>query len=377
MQLDTRLTPQKLFARSREVGINLNYWYPAEWADQLKPGQLKKIVLWQKAILIFRGQDGRVRAMDNQCLHKGVELHRGEVKNNQIVCPYHGWEFDGHGQCTAIPYFADAPILEQKRINTYPVIEKYNLIWIFPGDPDLATECSPPEVPEAEDPDWLIVEIPAHFKVHFSIVNENPLDVFHSYLHRDLPNWYAPVLKQLHRDEDSVQAAYEVRFKNGWLSRFLGLTDSKEPEIIRTIDVGYHYPHCRNTMAGKSNYYFMRCPVGPNETRSFGLMCLKLRLPDRLWKLVRKPLSRILWRFMVKPFLDQDIDVMESEQRVYQRNPQRKYMEINPVIAAAQRLTVNKYDLWAESAGSSRAVDSARASEPTGSQVASKQDVAG
>ena len=45
----------------------------------------------------------------------------------------------------------------------------------------------------------------------------------------------------------------------------------------------------------------------------------------------------------LRAFLDQDIEVMESEQRNFHHNPQRRYVEINPVIAAAQRLTVKQF----------------------------------
>ena len=281
--------------------------------------------------------------MHDACLHKGVALHKGEVDGNCLVCPYHGWRFDGAGCVRSIPYATSDLTLPTARVRSYPVREHYNLIWVFPGDPDEAHDRPLPEVPEFDDPDWLIVQIPARFKVHFSVVNENPLDIFHGHLHRDLQGWYDPVLIDLERDEGRVVAAYEVTFRNGWLPRLLGLTESREPEVKRRIIVGYHYPHCRNSMPGVSNYYFMRQPVGPSETRSFALLCLKIRLPAWLVRRIRRPLSAVLWRFLVKPFLDQDIEVMESEQARFLSEPDRRYVEINPVIAAAQRLTVEQY----------------------------------
>jgi hypothetical protein len=35
-------------------------------------------------------------------------------------------------------------------------------------------------------------------------------------------------------------------------------------------------------------------------------------------------------------FLQQDVEMMESEQRTYLANPQRRYVEINPAIIALQ-----------------------------------------
>ena len=352
MQPDTiALKPQTLNSRARTVGVNLNYWFPVGWGDRLKPGQVQQQIIWQQQIAVYRGADGVVRAMDNRCLHKGVSLHKGEVIGNELVCPYHGWRFRDTGHCVDIPYLKDPKKLPKQALRTYPVQERYNLIWIFPGNKDLSKSVDIPEVPEYHDPNWLIVEIPADFKVHFSVVNENPLDVFHGHLHRDLQGWYAPVLVDLKKDSQSLQAGYEVTYKNGWLPRLLGLTHSKEPEIQCRIDVGYHYPHCRNQLQGKSSYYFMRQPEGPESTRSYALLCLKIRLPGWLVKCMRKPLSRILSRFLVKPFLDQDIEVMESEQMNFCRDPHRRQVEINPVIVAAQALTVKQYDSYLESEG--------------------------
>lgn len=346
MKQDTELKPQKLFNQVRTLGINPNHWYPVGWADQLKPGQLKKVTLWLQDMVVMRSQAGGLSVLENACLHKGVELHLGEVKGNCVVCPYHGWEFDQQGQCTRIPYARENSGLPRKKIRRFPVQEKYNIIWVFPGDAELADSTPLPDIPEYDDPDWLTIEVPATFQVHYSLVNENPLDVFHGHLHKDLQGWYDPVLKTLERDDNHVHASYDVTFKNGWLPRFLGITESKEKEVLKTIEVGYYYPHCRNTLPGTSNYYFMRSPAGPDRTNSFSIMCLKVRLPGWLVRMIRKPLSRIISRFVVKPFLIQDIEVMESEQRNYLLNPDRRYVEINPVIAAAQRLTLTQYQAY-------------------------------
>ncbi len=43
-------------------------------------------------------------------------------------------------------------------------------------------------------------------------------------------------------------------------------------------------------------------------------------------------------------FLAQDIEMMESEQRTYLANPQRRYVEINPAIIAIERLIIRQYE---------------------------------
>jgi hypothetical protein len=52
--------------------------------------------------------------------------------------------------------------------------------------------------------------------------------------------------------------------------------------------------------------------------------------------------------FLLK-FLAQDIKMVESEQQSYLANPDRRYVEINPVIIAAQRLIVWQYKEFIQS----------------------------
>jgi hypothetical protein len=48
-------------------------------------------------------------------------------------------------------------------------------------------------------------------------------------------------------------------------------------------------------------------------------------------------------------FLRQDIDMIESEQVNYLKNPQRRYVEVNPAIVALQRLIVRQYERYYQS----------------------------
>ena len=50
----------------------------------------------------------------------------------------------------------------------------------------------------------------------------------------------------------------------------------------------------------------------------------------------------------MKSFLDQDTEMIESEQRTYQANPRRRYVEINPAIIALQRVIVGQYEKFVQ-----------------------------
>jgi phenylpropionate dioxygenase-like ring-hydroxylating dioxygenase large terminal subunit len=198
-------------------------------------------------------------------------------------------------------------------------------------------------MPEFQHPDWLMVPVTARMGAHFSICNENSMDVFHGFLHQNLQGWFDPVLKSLRETEGTVSAEYDVSYK-GRMAKFLGLSDRADQVTTRTISVQYRYPHYYSFLEGVSTLYLMRVPVGPTESRSFALFFLKIRLPKWLRKQFEPLLQRVLERFVFMRFLNQDIEMMESEQRTYLADPQRRYVEINPAILAIQRLIIRQYE---------------------------------
>ncbi len=348
MELATTLKGQTIQNRVREIGINPNYWYPVAWADSLKVGQVTPVTLWQQSIALYRDDQGQVHALENACPHKGIELHRGEVLGDRLVCPYHGWEFNSAGECVNIPYFPPEQKLPCASARSYPTDEKYGIVWVFPGDSTLATLRQIPEVPEYSDPNSLVIPITGMFNSHFSISNENTMDVFHGYLHKNLQGWFDPFLLSLKQTDSTVDAEYRVSYR-GFLSKLLGLSTESNGITTRIVSIHYNYPHYHSTMEGVSSLYLMRMPVGPNETRSFSLLFLpKVRISKRLQNLVKPILVPLVRRFLFMRFLEQDVEMMESEQRIFQQNPQRRYVEVNPAILALQRVLVRQYEQFVQ-----------------------------
>jgi renierapurpurin 18,18'-hydroxylase len=377
MELATTLKGQTVRNIIREVGINANHWYPAGWANQLKPGQVMPLVVWKQAIAIYRDTDGELHALEDACPHRGVELHKGKVHGKHLACSYHGWEFDGSGSCVSIPYLPSGQKLPCAQARSYPVQEKYGLIWVFPGDPELAETNPIPSVPEYDQPEWLMVPVTAHFNAHFSICNENAMDVFHGFLHQELQGWFDPVLLNLKETESAICADYRVSYK-GRLAKFLGLSDRADEVTTLPISIQYRYPHYSSSLQGISALYLMRLPVGPVESRSFALFFFKVKVPQWLPRPVKSLLSWVIQNFMLQRFLDQDIEMMESEQRIYLENPNRRYVEINPAIIALQRLIVRQYEQFMQqSSQSSSQLQSGRNGDSHKSISLSKAAISG
>ena len=326
----------------RQAGINPNFWYAVAWSSQLAAGQVLGVEVWQQKIALYRDRSGAVQALEDACPHRGVELSRGKVMGDHLACRYHGWEFDGAGQCRKIPYLPPSQKLPCAQAQSYRAVDRYGIIWVFPGDQSLADQMPLPEIPEFDDPQWLAVPVTGQFRAHFSVCNENSMDVFHGFLHEELQGWFDPVLLKLKDEGNAIVADYQVSYK-GQMAKFLGFTESADQVTTKTVTVQYRYPHFFSRLEGVSSLYLMRLPVGLRESRSFAIFFLRLGLPGWLVQVLRPWAAKLIEQKIFMRFLNQDIEMMESEQRAIDLDPQRRYVEINPAIIAVQRMILRQY----------------------------------
>ncbi|MCC5794260.1 MAG: aromatic ring-hydroxylating dioxygenase subunit alpha [Chromatiales bacterium] len=112
----------------------INFWYPMATAEELADKPLKVRALGQDFV-VFRDSEGKAQCLANVCTHRGGSLAGGKIKGDCIECPYHGWQFDGRGQCQRIPSLGKGgKIPARTRVDAYPVEEKYGLVFAFLGD---------------------------------------------------------------------------------------------------------------------------------------------------------------------------------------------------------------------------------------------------
>jgi nitrite reductase/ring-hydroxylating ferredoxin subunit len=157
----------------------INFWYAAARSDELTDQPLKVRMLGQDFVL-FRDAAGAAGCLADTCVHRGASLGNGRMKDGCVQCPYHGWRFDREGRCTKIPSLgADARVPARARVDSYPVVERYGLIFAFLGD--LPEEERPPilEIPEWGQEGWRVMAYTYDWQVHFQRSVENSLDAPH------------------------------------------------------------------------------------------------------------------------------------------------------------------------------------------------------
>ncbi|MCX6418106.1 MAG: aromatic ring-hydroxylating dioxygenase subunit alpha [Actinobacteria bacterium] len=158
-----------------------NLWWPVEFSSNVVDRPLSLQALGQYFVL-FRDSKGQVNCLSDLCVHRGGPLSEGWLTDDKdsIVCPYHGWQYGGDGQCTKIPAQPQRNIPTKARVDSYPVIEKYGYVWTFLGD--LPEEERPPipDIPELDDPQFKRVEGSYYWKVNYERALENGMDGSHA-----------------------------------------------------------------------------------------------------------------------------------------------------------------------------------------------------
>ncbi len=159
----------------------INFWYAAEVSDKVtKDGPVHVKMLGQDFVL-FRDTDGTAHCLSNVCVHRGGSLAHGKIKGDCVECPYHGWQFNGEGACTRIPSMGlDAKIPSRAKIDAYPTVEKYGIVFAFLGD--LPEDQRPPimEIPEYDEEGWRKTFVNPEFEFEYKRSIENGLDFAHN-----------------------------------------------------------------------------------------------------------------------------------------------------------------------------------------------------
>src|SRR5207237_8783657 len=98
-----KLQTRRLHVGPETEGFLLNNWYVAAWDHELIDGKLLARTLLEKPVLLYKGDSGRVVALDNRCCHRGAKLSNGRMEGDDIRCMYHGLKYDPTGKCIQIP----------------------------------------------------------------------------------------------------------------------------------------------------------------------------------------------------------------------------------------------------------------------------------
>jgi phenylpropionate dioxygenase-like ring-hydroxylating dioxygenase large terminal subunit len=254
----------------------INFWYPICTTEELNEQNPRRAELLGVRLAAFRDESGAAHVLADTCVHRGGSLSKGKVIGNCLRCPYHGWEYGGDGKCTKLPSVSGKAPPARAKVDSYPVQEKYGIVFAFLGD--LPEHERPPlhAVEELDQPGWqfsgpLVFEIDAYYQRSI----ENGMDPIHNeFVH---PSQGAPAV-----DEDRFKVEdldwgckFEVaygEYKDRASQDRLVERDDKAGGLRagswhtgpNTLITGIHVP-------GNNSFiqYFYEAPLSKTRTRIF------------------------------------------------------------------------------------------------------------
>jgi phenylpropionate dioxygenase-like ring-hydroxylating dioxygenase large terminal subunit len=128
------------------------FWHPVAWATDVAERPIATQLLGTPLVMWRFGEDVVV-ALD-RCPHRGTQLSLGEVEQEGLVCPYHGWHFAPDGSCLEIPQLergTDIPV--RAALAMVRSTERYGIVWAALDEPIAPV----PDFPEWDDPTYIHV----------------------------------------------------------------------------------------------------------------------------------------------------------------------------------------------------------------------------
>ena len=157
------------------------FWQPIFVSQKLEKGRAKSVKVMNEAFTLYRGASGQPYLVQSRCPHRGVQLSAGWVEDDCIRCMYHGWQFDGHGNCTEQPAETE-DYKDNVKIKAYPVEDYLGLIFAFLGQEE------PPPLPRYrsfEEEGIMTAKAYARSSNYLHALDNHSDDVHIVFTHRD------------------------------------------------------------------------------------------------------------------------------------------------------------------------------------------------
>ncbi|MBY0549070.1 MAG: aromatic ring-hydroxylating dioxygenase subunit alpha [Candidatus Obscuribacterales bacterium] len=150
-------------------------WYAICRVEEIPPADVIGLRRFGRDLVLWRDGAGVSVVMEDRCPHRGAKLSGGRVREDRIVCPYHGFEFSGEGRCTLVPETGSSALNLEVSVSESRVA--HGFLWLLHGETSAATL----PVPWFEDisDDFSVSWFKESWNAHITRCIENQLDYAH------------------------------------------------------------------------------------------------------------------------------------------------------------------------------------------------------
>ncbi|CAN8325930.1 unnamed protein product [Cochlearia groenlandica] len=305
-------------------------WYPVmPICDMDKKAPHGKRVMGLDLVVWWDKKENQWRVMEDTCPHRLAPLSDGRIdQQGRLQCVYHGWCFNGSGDCKLIPQAPlDGPpvhTFKQACVALYPSTVQHEIIWFWPNsDPkykNVLETKKPPYIPELEDPSFTKMMANRDIPYGYDVLVENLMDPAHvPYAHYGLMRIAKPKSEEGGKPlEITVKRLDNEGFfaKQEW-----GYANFIAPCVYRAstdpLSDEEQDPKVSPLAKRRLSLIFICIPVSPGRSR------LIWTFPRDFGVIIDKIVPRWVFHIGQNKILDSDLHLLHVEERkILERGPE-------------------------------------------------------
>ncbi|MHC0061373.1 aromatic ring-hydroxylating dioxygenase subunit alpha [Nostoc sp. UIC 10890] len=114
-------------------------WYPLSPVEDLDPKKPTSVTLLGLRLVIWKPKSSETfQVFLDRCPHRLAPLSEGRIddETGNLMCNYHGWQFNRQGNCTHIPQAENPELVSNNQKNlcatALPTRQHHDLLWVWP-----------------------------------------------------------------------------------------------------------------------------------------------------------------------------------------------------------------------------------------------------
>ncbi|XP_024032004.1 protochlorophyllide-dependent translocon component 52, chloroplastic [Morus notabilis] len=311
-------------------------WYPVmPVCDLDKRVPHGKKVIGLDVVVWWDRNESDWKVFDDSCPHRLAPLSEGRIDQwGRLQCVYHGWCFNGSGDCNFIPQApSDGPqfhTFKKACAAAYPSTVQNGILWFWPNtDPqykDILSEKKPAYIPELNDPSYSKSMGNREFPFGYEVLLENLMDPSHvPYAHYGLLQTRQPENKADREGGRPMDMRVEKLDKYGFIAKpdWVGTNEFISPCVFYSHsrplpDQGNEAASSAGTKKSSVErgiaLVFFAVPVTPGKSR------LIWATPRNFATWIDKIVPRWIFHLGQNTILDSDLYLLHVEERKIQES---------------------------------------------------------